>query len=208
MPQEWEEGKLKKIVEVFTAVTIPVDISFEARQQILNLDHVKEILSKARIISLMDCYCRKTMGNCDKPLEVCISLNEEALTLIENLGARQISLEEALDILEMSHKAGLVHLAYYRKGEDFPIICSCCSCCCHHMSALKQFGYHAAVVKSDFIAAVDKSVCTDCGLCVERCQFGAWTCENGVVFKSELCFGCGLCVSSCPTHAVSLVKRS
>ncbi|MBU7027196.1 MAG: 4Fe-4S binding protein, partial [Theionarchaea archaeon] len=53
-----------------------------------------------------------------------------------------------------------------------------------------------------------KSVCNDCGLCIERCQFGAWEFdEDDVVFNIDHCFGCGLCVSSCPAGAVSLVKR-
>lgn len=208
MPREWEEHEMRELLEKYTAVTIPVKVSLDAQQQVFNTGRVKEILSTAQVISLLGCYCRETLQNCDKPVEVCIGLNEEAEYLIEKEGAKEIRLEEALKVLEMSHKAGLVHLAYHRKGEECTIICSCCSCCCHHLSGLNRFGYHEAVVKSDFVAAVEKSLCNDCGVCVERCQFGAWERgEDGVVFNDDHCFGCGLCVTTCPVGAVSLVER-
>ena len=208
MPQEWEEHEIKRFLDKYTAVTIPVKVTLDAQQQVLDTGSVEKMLSRAEVISLLDCYCRKTLQNCDKPLEVCIGLNKEAEYFIEKEGAKEITLEDALNVLKMSHKAGLVHLAYYRKGEDCDIICSCCSCCCHHLSGLKRFGFNEAVVKSDFVAVFEKSVCSDCGVCVERCQFGAWEFdEGGVEFDVDHCFGCGLCVSSCPTGAVSLVKR-
>lgn len=208
MPNEWEEKELKRLLEKYTAVTIPVKVSIDAKQQVLDTENVKKILSNAEMIALQDCYCREIIKNCDKPLEVCISLDEGAVYAIEKEGAREVSLKEALAVLEMSHKAGLVHLAYHREGEDCKIICSCCSCCCHHLIGLMQFGYHEAVVKSDFVAKVEESLCTGCGLCVDRCQFGAWgNGDNDAVLDCERCFGCGLCVSSCPAGAVSLVKR-
>lgn len=206
MPQEWEDEKLKELLNKYTAVTIPVQVSLDAQQHIIDTQRAKEILSTADIITVQECFCRKTLANCDNPLEVCILFNESGVTALEK-GARRISLEEAINVLEISHKAGLVHMAYYRKGEDLDIICSCCSCCCHHLSTLKRFGYHEKVVKSDFVVTLDESLCNECGVCVERCQVGAWNRGNGVVLDIERCFGCGLCVSTCPTGAVSLVKR-
>ncbi len=209
MPREWDEEKLKEMVEKYEAVTVPVMVSVEARQKVLDVESVKKILSHANIISLADCYCRKTLQNCDKPLEVCLSLDKEAVLAINEGIARRIALEEALKVLEMSHKAGLVHLAYTVKGEgECCVICSCCSCCCHHMAALTRFGYHDVIVKSNFVSQIEKSLCSNCGLCVERCQFGAWTWSDSMVeFHAERCFGCGLCVTSCPSGAITLVER-
>lgn len=208
MPNEWEEQEFKDLLEKYTAVTIPVKVSIEAQQHVLDMGSVKKILQGSELISLEECYCRKNLGNCDKPLEVCLSLNKSAAHAIEERGARKISLKEALNVLEESHRAGLVHLAYHQKGEKTEVICSCCSCCCHHVIALRQFGYHETLMKSQVVANFEESLCVDCGLCVERCQFGAWSRDNGgVKLDSENCFGCGLCVSSCSAGAISLVER-
>jgi len=208
MERTWEEEDLKAMLDKYDAITIPVNISFEGNQQVLDMEQVKYLLTRATLISVRDCYCRETLKNCDKPLRACLSLNAAAISGIEEGEAEEISFQEAIQILEKSHEAGLVHLAYNIKDEECDIICSCCSCCCHHLSALTRFGYHDAVIKSDFISQCDQSLCSDCGVCVERCQFMARDQdENGVHFKQENCFGCGLCVSSCPTGALSLVRR-
>ena len=48
----------------------------------------------------------------------------------------------------------------------------------------------------------------DCGLCVDRCQFGARELVHGSLsIDQDPCFGSGLCVSSCPTYAITLVAR-
>jgi NAD-dependent dihydropyrimidine dehydrogenase PreA subunit len=208
MEQQWEEDDLKAMLDKYDAVTLPVNIAIEGNQQVLNMEQVKNILSKASLISVRDCYCRETLKNCDKPLRVCLSMDTEATRGIEEGEAEEITFLEAVEILEQSYRAGLVHLAYNIKGAECDIICSCCSCCCHHMNALTRFGYHEAVIKSAFVSQWDRSLCTDCGICVERCQFGAWDHDdNRVIFIQENCYGCGLCISTCPTQAISFIKR-
>lgn len=54
----------------------------------------------------------------------------------------------------------------------------------------------------------EPSHCTGCGLCVERCQFGAWNWDDGdVELNTESFFDCGLCVSTCSAGAISLGER-
>lgn len=193
-----------------TAVTIPVDITLKGTQQILGLTEMEKILCEAKVISLGDCGCRKRVKMCDAPLDVCIELNENAEDMIKRGMAKQVSLEEALDALKRSHDAGLVHIAYTFKDSEKPdIICSCCSCCCHSMSALVRFGMPKAVVASNYIAVHNPETCINCGVCVKRCQFKARTLENGkLMFNATRCFGCGVCTSTCPTKSTSLVKRN
>jgi ferredoxin len=53
---------------------------------------------------------------------------------------------------------------------------------------------------------MDESKCTSCGVCVDRCHFGARDIKDGKLeYNKDLCFGCGLCVSTCPTKAISLI---
>lgn len=211
--KDYDEKTLERIYDDITcATTVPVNVEIEAEHRVYDLSRMEEIIRGARRITLNDCGCRQEYGNCDAPLDVCLGLDEEADQELKNegTGAREISLEEALDVLRRSHEAGLVHMAYTMKGDETPkIICSCCPCCCHSLAGYLRFGIAKHVLKSDLVAVDDRGKCTDCGVCVERCVFGAREMEEGgLAYDSEDCFGCGLCVSTCPTGAISLVQNS
>jgi len=208
---DWTREQLQKeYVEQMTAVTIPTNIIIHGQQTILDLSTVEIILRTAEMITVEDCGCRVKWHKCDAPIDVCISLNNEAHDALKR-GARRVSPAKALVILQRSHNAGLVHLAYTFKGKDDPdVICSCCSCCCHSLSALVRFGMPEAVVASEFIAQQKYDTCNSCGTCIRRCQFTArqLDADNKLVFNPTKCFGCGLCVSTCLTKSIKLVRRS
>jgi Pyruvate/2-oxoacid:ferredoxin oxidoreductase delta subunit len=208
---DWTEEELEReYVSKMTAVTIPVNIRIKGQHRILDLSEMKKIITESRLISLGKCGCRKDMKRCNAPLDVCISLDKEAEDMIEKGLAKKANLEEVLKALERSHTAGLVHIAYTFEGNEKPdVVCSCCSCCCHSMSALVRFGIPDAVVMSNYVAVNNQEACTNCGTCVGRCQFKARRLENGkLTYNRDRCFGCGVCVSTCPTKSISLVKRS
>jgi MinD superfamily P-loop ATPase len=60
------------------------------------------------------------------------------------------------------------------------------------------------------VASVDYEKCNGCGICVQRCQFGALKFEVSID-KANIdrykCFGCGLCETACPRKAISLLNR-
>ena len=194
------------------AVTVPVNVEIEAEQHVLNLGNVKQILSKARTISIMKCFCREKFGHCDAPVETCIDMNEVAERNIADGFAREITMDEALAVLEKTHEAGLVHLAighgeFYEPGV-INSVCSCCSCCCSILSGILRFGLAPQLLTSHAVSVTDISACDDCGVCVDRCQFGAREMVDGdLSYDPDKCYGCGLCVSTCPTNAITLVDK-
>jgi len=212
---DWTEEVLQSGVDERwkSTIVIPVDVEIETEHHVLNLENVTQILSNARTISVMDCACRVKLGHCDAPINVCIDMDGVAERNISNGSARKINLEEALDILKKTHEAGLVHMAYARAGEYYKpgtinSVCSCCSCCCSVLSSVLRFGLAPHMLTSNTTSVTITSDCTDCGVCVERCQFGAREMVNGsLTYKPSLCFGCGLCISTCPTNAISLVDK-
>lgn len=197
-------------VAKMTPVTIPVNITIHGQQTILDLTSIENILRNSKIIAIQECNCRVKWHKCDAPIDVCLSLDDRAREAIQKRGARRISLAHALVTLKQTHEAGLVHMAYTYKGKEKPeVICSCCSCCCHSLSALIRFGIPDHVVASEYIAQTNPQTCKNCGTCVERCQFRArQLIDEKLVFNQSKCFGCGLCITTCPTKSITLTKRN
>jgi len=208
--KDWtKEELMERYVERWTPVTIPVNITIHGQQTILNLTKVEDILRQAETIAVRDCICRGKWHKCDAPVDVCLTLNNHAREAMKE-GAKRISLAQALVILKRTHETGLVHMAFMPKNEEKPeVICSCCNCCCGSLNAMLRFGIPDHVVASEYIAENNTETCSNCGTCVERCQFHArQLVDKKLVFNQAKCFGCGLCVSTCPTRSISLIKRN
>jgi ferredoxin len=208
--QEYLENRTFQAIQI--ALTIPVNVKIKAENYILSFDMVKKILKEARIISISECKCRLRRGNCDSPIETHINLNVAAEHHIKNGTSREIDIDEALEILQKTHEAGLVHMAlgqgeFYEPGL-INTVCSCCSCCCGLLSGILRFGLAPHMIIPQAVSVTDLSACDDCGICVDRCQFGAREIINGSLsFNPDLCFGCGLCVTICPTKAITLIEK-
>jgi ferredoxin len=210
MTNDWTRKQLEKgYIGKMKATTIPVNISLSGEQKILSFFEVEKILRNASVISQEPCDCRTKLHNCIEPLDGCLGIDDHAIESIEDWGAAKITVEEALEALKRTYDAGLVHMAYVFEGKDnIERICSCCSCCCHSLSAALRFGYSNHVFSSEYIAEQNDSNCIHCGLCVDRCQFGARKmADDEIEYDSEKCFGCGLCLEICEQNAISLEKR-
>jgi len=207
--KDWTKNELiEQYVNRLVPVTIPVNITIKGQQTILDLSSVEKILKSARLVAVEECGCRARLHKCDAPLDVCLSVDDSAETAIKE-GAKKVSKSQALAVLKRSHEAGLVHVTYTTKGHEKPeYICSCCSCCCHSLSALIRFGIPDHVVSSEYVASNNDETCNGCGICVQRCQFHARQMVGGDLrFNQAKCFGCGLCVTTCPANSIALIKR-
>jgi len=195
----YPEGKVLPVPE---AVVDPVTV-------VLPYDTAVSVLAKARSISIRDCECRVTYHNCNKPLRTCLALNEFSDELVDRGVAQEMSLDQAQEVLKIANAHGLVHQVLYTdwvKGEVFDL-CSCCSCCCTYLRALMNFGVSHHIARSGLVARVNVNECTGCGVCLERCVFGARRIENGKSHViEENCYGCGLCTSACSAQASRLVS--
>jgi Pyruvate/2-oxoacid:ferredoxin oxidoreductase delta subunit len=204
-----------KATRNLTGKTIPVHVKLKSQQVVLAQPEMEVLLSAAELIAVGNCACREEGSKCENPLEVCLSVDTEARRKIADDRWREISLDEAMALLEETHRLGLVHMAYRRTFSEEPapreigFVCSCCSCCCWPLNGLRAFDYSDAITESAYVASYDESKCVACGACARRCPFGAFAIADTetAVFNQSKCFGCGLCVSTCPTRAIRFDRR-
>jgi len=207
----WDEMFEKEMMKkklptdnVQVARVIPVERAISVETEILPFEVVSGIVKSSRVVAVAQCPCRTRGRNCDYPLETCILLNDVAEILIKRGVARKITTEEALKILTQCEDLGLVHHVD-NALDELSFICNCCPCCCFFLRGLIRYGKRNTT-KSRYRAVVSEDLCTGCGVCVNRCVFGAMKLENGVAYSDpEKCFGCGLCATKCPVQAISLI---
>jgi MinD superfamily P-loop ATPase len=60
--------------------------------------------------------------------------------------------------------------------------------------------------KGSKVAVIDKTKCSNCGVCREKCRFDAIT-EN-IKVDPIACEGCGICTAICPEDAINLAERA
>ncbi len=204
MEEEWPQLAqvvTKFLPRPFTRV-VPVGKSVETgKAQVLAPENVKEIIDNAQRIAVTRCTCRTTMKKCDAPVEVCLQVNKGADYTVERGSGREVSKDEALDIIKRSQDAGLVHVTMNKSGIGH-FICNCCGCCCQSFTLLISDGLPLCD-PSRFRPDVDVDLCTACGECEDRCWFGAIEIgEDGVQVTEEKCLGCGQCAVGCPEEAI------
>lgn len=181
---------------------VPVNESVETDSKILPYEDVIKIVENAKTLSVTKCSCRVIDGKCGKPLEVCMQVDRAAEYNIERGTGRELTKKEAVEILKLCRREGLVHVVDNRQVVGH-VICNCCSDCCLNWAVMT--GPKKWVAPSRYEAVVDAESCTGCESCLDRCFFKAIS-MNGetAVVDREKCLGCGVCTVPCPTEAIRL----
>lgn len=198
---------------------VPVNKEVVAEEEILPYDDYEKIIRRNTVLSVSPCQCRlrrKVMDDspCDQhPLETCIATGEEAEFYIENGIGRQITQEEALEILHTSVELGMVIQSAYTK--DTEVICSCHGDCCDILSSYVALGNEGCAQMNQFPNVSHyklvhtEDTCTKCGMCEQRCPLFAITMDEKTGFPvvGAQCVRCGQCATVCPTASRQLHQK-
>ena len=195
-------------------------LSSENALHVLDYERASEVIKTASHRGIGLCYCRHKMEHvgraCDAPLDICMTFNATAASLVRHGFARAVDVSEGLALLDQAQERNLVQFGEnIRRKVNF--ICNCCGCCCEAMIAARRFGMLHPVHTTNFLPQVDPVKCAGCGECLAVCPVEAMTqvSANDPAYSKkrmarvneEICLGCGLCVRVCKTKSLCLKAR-
>ena len=197
-----------------TMRVITVDRTIRAENHIHTYDQVKSYIENYEPLAVGTCYCRHQAklideaSHCGKPDDVCLQLGSGAQFVIDRGMGREIKKPEAMEILDRSEEAGLVHCTNNRQDIDF--LCNCCACHCVILQNAKAHPKPGLAVNSGFKPLWRDDRCTACEICIERCPMEAINMgPNGAPLANmDHCIGCGVCATGCPQEAIVMNERT
>jgi len=191
---------------------ITVNRTIKAESHIHTYDQVKSYIDTYAPLAVSTCYCRHQARlideslHCGNPDDVCLQFGRGAQFVIDRRMGKEISREQAMEILDRAEAAGLVHCTSNRQEIDF--LCNCCSCHCVILRRALAQPKPGLAVNSGFQPLWDTDLCTLCETCIERCPMEAITMGvDAPEVSLDRCIGCGVCATGCPEEAISMEER-
>lgn len=188
--------------------------------EVLDYERASEVINTATHIGVGTCYCRHKMEHlgkaCNAPMEICMTFNGVADSLIRHNIARPVNINEGMDLLHQAYDHNLVQFGEnVQSGVSF--ICNCCGCCCEAMLAAKRFASLNPIHTTNYLPLINETECNGCGKCVEVCPVEAMTLVSAndpgkkkkkkAKLNEEICLGCGVCVRICSKEYISMRAR-
>jgi len=195
-------------------------LSEENALYVLDYERATNVIETASHMGVSMCYCRHKKEhlnmNCNAPMDICMTFNTTADSLIRHGHARKVDKIEGLDLLQEAYDNNLVQFGEnVQKRVSF--ICNCCGCCCEAMVAARRFAIMNPVHTTNFLPVVDQNECNGCGKCVNVCPVEAMTLVSAnnhakpkmkrAQLNEDICLGCGLCVKACDKDHIVLKTR-
>ena len=157
---------------------IPIEMAIDGETRKASYEEVSKYLNDNTIFSVSDCSCRtarKVMGEgCGHLAEdMCIQMGHAAEYYIRTGRGREVTREEAFEIIQRAEENGLMHQIPNLDGSGKThAICNCCGCACLSLRTAEMFK-NVDMVRSNYVSHVDKDKCVACGECVETCPVNA-----------------------------------
>jgi NADPH-dependent glutamate synthase beta subunit-like oxidoreductase len=157
---------------------IPIEHAIDGETRKASYEEVSKYLNENKIFSVSDCSCRtsrEAMGEgCGHLKEdMCIQMGHAAEYYIRTGRGREITREEAFEIIKRAEENGLMHQIPNLDGSGKThAICNCCGCSCLALRTASMFK-NVDMVRSNYVSHVNKEKCVACGECVQVCPVNA-----------------------------------
>ena len=170
---------------------IPIESAIDGNSHRASYEEVSKYLNENTIFTCSPCSCRtdrEVMGEgCGHLKEdMCIQMGHAAEYYIRTGRGREITREEAFEIIDRAEENGLMHQIPNIDGSGKThAICNCCGCSCLSLRSGTMYK-NVDMVRSNYVSKIDKDKCVACGLCVENCpmnamKLGQKLCSSGPV---------------------------
>lgn len=157
---------------------IPIEKAIDGNTRAASFEEISYHLNKHTKFAVAPCTCRvsrRILGEGAGVLEddLCIQLGTGAEYYIRTGKAREITREEAIEIIKRAEENGLMHSVPNIDGADtIHAICNCDANSCYSMRNALYFN-SPDMIRSNYVAKVNKDNCVACGQCVENCPMNA-----------------------------------
>lgn len=188
---------------------------------VLNYERASEVIDSASHMGIGTCYCRHKAlhfgRNCEAPMDICMTFNGTAGSLIKHGIARRVDKAECQDLLDQALDRNLVQFGENVR-ERVSFICNCCGCCCEAMLAAKRFAVLQPISTTNFLPTIADDKCSGCMKCADVCPVEAMGMVSAgdphkhkrkkAKVNQEICLGCGVCARVCDRQAIALQQRA
>ena len=170
---------------------IPIETAIEGETKRASYEEVSKYLNDNTIFSVSDCSCRtsrEAMGEgCGHLKEdMCIQLGHAAEYYIRTGRGREITREEAFEIIKKAEADGLMHQMPNADGPGKThAICNCCGCSCYATRIAGMFNNND-MIRSNYVSKVDTDKCVACGECVSICPVNALKLGQKICSKTPI----------------------
>lgn len=157
---------------------IPIESAIDGETRRASYEEVSKYINEARVLSVSDCSCRTSREEMNQGCghlkeDMCIQLGDAAEFYIRTGRGREVTKEEAMEIIAKAERDGLMHQIPNTEGEGHThAICNCCGCSCYAMRAAGMYN-NPDMVRSNYVSKIDPEKCVGCGECVEVCPTNA-----------------------------------
>lgn len=161
-------------------MTIPIEGTVTDPRKMMPYEDVVDLLENHwSYYSVSACVCAvrnnldPKVKDCDHPLERCLHMDDLGRYIVTSGKGREVTLEEAKEILRQAREAGLFHSLNPIMMDGLDTLCNCCPDCCYAMEYHHKFGSEWATLPSNFVAKDNPNQCIGCGECVKVCPMNA-----------------------------------
>ena len=171
---------------------VPVESSLPAGTKVMTMDRLSTLIETTigGAFCKVPCQCRRVrriMGEGTGDIEdgLCIYMGLLAESMLRHGRGERLTKEQVYEHLEWTEAMGCIHqITTLESGISFAI-CNCQPQSCMALGSATYYGT-PNMVRSNYVAEIDKDKCVACGQCVETCANNALRLGQKICSKTPI----------------------